>query len=776
MSRNVLTSGASYTNIVTASSDTNVVLNNGDGDIILTAADELKLEASRMSIKLGTAQAGQVLTTDGTRCSWQSPPKQDLQDVTAQGSTTNNNLVVSKDGKSATYKNDSMIFNNAMNLGATSIKLKAESSIWLDGDLLDSNGASGSSGDVLTKVGNGHEWLSPEGAVASGLFDTSTVSIGSTDATTTINLGNSLSNLQLSGKLNGGGTSGQVLSSTGTGVQWVTPPDVTGTTTLAIGANSATTGIVLGKTGQTITCPANLSVQGTLRLNSSLLDISGNTGSSAQVLSSTGSGVKWITPTAPDVTGTTTLAIGGNSATTGIVLGKTGLTITCPSNLIVQGTLSLNSSLFDISGNTGTSGQVLSSTGTGVKWITNTSSSTGLDATQVNIGTTSATTSIKIGRELMTAEVNSRLWVRNLLLDADGNSGLPNQILTANNSNVKWVTPPDVLGTTTLSVGTNINTSAITLGRNGQMVTCNSELYVYGGLRALNGPGTSGTVLGRTATGVEWVSENAPLHTASVLIGTTTSTTSVTLGRTGQTVTCNSQLRVDGGLYASNGLGTSGQVLTSTVNGVQWTTPSSSSGGLDGASVNIGTTSSTTSMTIGRTGLNVSVPSNLALLGQIKDNNNQTGTAGMVLRSNSNSKLEWTLPVPSYVPHIITTTAAYSVIDGYFINSNGTMCNMVYIPSSAGNAASRVYNLPFPSQGNVVLPCGYPMYFTNLSGADWKVSCGLTAKILTKTTTGQGSAPSFVMVPSGTINLPFIFYGSCDNGNSVVSILWACSI
>jgi hypothetical protein len=318
MSRSVLTSGTSYTNTVTAPTGTNVLLNNGDGDIIVRAADELKLVASTLSIKLDdVAQAGQVLMTDGTRCSWQSPPKQDLQDVTAQGSTTNNNLVVSKDGKSATYKNDSMVFNNAMNLGATSIKLKAASSIWLDGDLLDSNGASGSSGNVLTKVGNGHEWTTP--TTSSTGLDAAQVQIGTTSAT----------------------TSGVILGRTG--------QTVTCNSTLQMNGN-------LNVSGQTVTCNAPLQLNGNLNVTGSL----NGGGLSGQVLTSTGTGVIWSAPTSFD---SAQVNIGTTSATTsGVILGRTGQTVTCNSNLKLTGTL------IDITNNVGTSGQVLSSTVTGVKW------------------------------------------------------------------------------------------------------------------------------------------------------------------------------------------------------------------------------------------------------------------------------------------------------------------------------------------------------------------------------------------------------------------------
>jgi hypothetical protein len=163
---------------------------------------------------------------------------------------------------------------------------------------------------------------------------------------------------------------------------------------------------------------------------------------------------------------------------------------------------------------------------------------------------------------------------------------------------------------------------------------------------------------------------------------------------------------------------------------------------------------------------------------KVKDANDTLPKKGNVLVASSTSTLEWAVPLPIYLPHVIRTTTGD--VDGYYINSGtGEMCNMAYITSTAGTATGRTYTLP---NGNKIVygkeqtpPQGFTMYFTNLSGASWTVSAGGTAKILKQGTTNQNSAPLTVTVPTGTIALAFVYHGYCYNGENI-NYLWACNI
>lgn len=109
------------------------------------------------------------------------------------------------------------------------------------------------------------------------------------------------------------GTSGQLLSSTGTATQWVDASNYNQDldSVLTEGNTSASQSIVLTSGG--------LSVGGTARFNGAIEDNGGGTGTSGQVLSSTGTGVDWITiadrfDVAHEIVGQSTAATQGPSA------------------------------------------------------------------------------------------------------------------------------------------------------------------------------------------------------------------------------------------------------------------------------------------------------------------------------------------------------------------------------------------------------------------------------------------------------------------------------
>jgi len=224
------------------------------------------------------------------------------------------------------------------------------------------------------------------------------------------------------------GTAGQLLSSTGTGIQWVDTSVIASNTLQEVttAGNTTTDNIVMSggdlnttgsinmsgaaqvlalstNTDMTLAANCDITTDGNIILGSASVlsfnatsvinDASGATGTAGQVLTvnGAGTGVEWSTgiPTASMPTLQEVLAVGGNTATgIGIQFIGTSLTTFSASSTIQSladnewsgtnefsgngGTpatsgINLPGSLSDGSG-TGTSGQVLTSTVTGVSW------------------------------------------------------------------------------------------------------------------------------------------------------------------------------------------------------------------------------------------------------------------------------------------------------------------------------------------------------------------------------------------------------------------------
>ena len=228
---------------------------------------------------------------------------------------------------------------------------------------------------------------------------------------------------------NGVGTAGQILSSTGAGLQWIASPSVSccdldsvmavGNTTsrdLLITGNIDMSGI--GKAlklsngvdmtlavGSSITSSDAINLGTTLNFGATttLNDYSGATGSAGQVLTvnAAGTGVEWGTlPTASTPTIQQVLTAGNVATGIGIsFVGASAITFDSTANITSAGTngwsgnnkfsatgtasntaaVLFTGTLHDGSG-VGTAGQVLTSTGTGVAWANETIES-------VNVGT-----------------------------------------------------------------------------------------------------------------------------------------------------------------------------------------------------------------------------------------------------------------------------------------------------------------------------------------------------------------------------------------------------
>jgi hypothetical protein len=182
--------------LLVASADNTVAkLAVGTNGYILTAnssaTNGVEWAAAPISLPSQTGNTGKYLTTDGTTASW-ATISADIESVTAGTGLTG--------GGSS---------------GAVTVSLDTTSVYVVPSQ-------TGNNGKYLTTNGTVSSWATVSSYSAPTLGSTSIAS----GATVTTIAGLTLSNATLSGSLTAGGgtgTSGQVLASTGSGVQWTTP-------------------------------------------------------------------------------------------------------------------------------------------------------------------------------------------------------------------------------------------------------------------------------------------------------------------------------------------------------------------------------------------------------------------------------------------------------------------------------------------------------------------------------------------------------------------------
>ena len=245
-----------------------------------------------------------------------------------------------------------------------------------------------------------------------------------------------------------------------------------------------------------------------LRLYGSLLDISGLTGISGYILSSTNSGIQWVPNTGGTIPTLQQVLISGNTASNSVKFYGSA-SFSSP--------ISISSTIQDKIGLTGTDGYILSATAGGIQWVPNTG---GITPTLQQVTTTGATTSNRIqvasiqvtGTSSFTGAIN----IKSNLYDRNGLTGSTGWVLTSKPTGVEWMslTTSETLNTVTTLGSTTSN--KIQIG--GLQVSGTSSFAtssVYGNLilystltdkAGLTGP--SGYILAATSNGVLWVSQN----------------------------------------------------------------------------------------------------------------------------------------------------------------------------------------------------------------------------------------------------------------------------
>lgn len=349
------------------------------------------LETCQIKLGGGYGTVGQVITSQGpgSCATWASPASASccsLDDTLTIGNTSSQDIVLSSGQFQATGAGGGVVistpsiltnsgtssFTGQVNINSTTLNFNATAL------LNDGAGSVGTPGQFLTSTGTGVAWSSTlppasccglQSTLSAGNTSTgqnvtlsgtglwtfgSNVSIES-DATNVWNGTNTFSatsTLDLDGpiedSLGSEGLAGQVLSSTGTGVEWV-----------AASAGSQDLQSVLD-TGNTATgANANITISGFIKPGQ-ITDTSGATGSIGQVLTSTGTGLAWSSSSCCDLQDTLTA---GNTATTDIVLSGIGTNLTAP--------LVIPELIQDGTGSTGAVGQVLglNAGATAIEWV-----------------------------------------------------------------------------------------------------------------------------------------------------------------------------------------------------------------------------------------------------------------------------------------------------------------------------------------------------------------------------------------------------------------------
>jgi hypothetical protein len=308
----------------------------------------------------------------------------------------------------------------------------------------------GSSGQVLTSAGSGNSmtWTTPTTGTVTSVSGSSPI-VSSGGNTPAISLSTVPTTLGGTG-LTTVGTNGQVLTSNGTTLSWATP--TMGTVTSVSGSSP-----IVSSGGNT---PAiSLSTVPTTLGGTGLTTI----GTANQVLSSTGSVLQWITLPTPvtSVSGTSPINSSGGStpsislSTVPTTLGGTGLTTV------------------------GTNGQVLTSNGTTLSWQTPSAPGVGT-VTSVSASVPSLL-SVSVSNPTSTPAITIS-YSGTALPIANGGTGLTTigtngQVLTSNGTSYTWSNPVTSVGATSplaSSGGTSPNISISSSTGTGAVVLQNT--------------------------------------------------------------------------------------------------------------------------------------------------------------------------------------------------------------------------------------------------------------------------------------------------------------
>ena len=493
-------------------------------------------------------------------------------------------------------------------------------------------------------------------------------------------------------------------------------------------------------------------------INTPQLQAAGNFGTVGQVLTSGGAGgsMTWSTAGAgggEDIQATlgignvTSLSMIMNGAGQSLTLSNTtdfnisgvgsDIIVGAGSNVTLSNTSTLNfgatSTITDYSGLTGTTGQILTinTAGTGIEWGVLPPPSTPSLQTVLTAGLPApANLATAIGIDFVgastttfnaTANINSagtNVFSGNNTFSANGitsstvgisltgtlwdgvSAGSAGQILSSTATGVSWVNAASSVPPTLQVVLDNGSTATQSMTINTGPVTLNSSSLILGAnttISANSSVGTVGQFLTATATGAEWSTFSAAFGSLDQVlnIGATSAVSIVMTGSADISAPSMSPTLIN----ASNGVGTAGQVLSSTGSGIQWISntgigmtsfniagdsgPLQTIGDTDTVSILGGTGLDTTSSAVGVLTVDMA---NVGTAGTYTSATITTNAQGQVTSATSN-----TFP-SSDTTYDLDSIAAGSDVGIRLIDSNG-LIDVVFLDPGTNISISTLNNI-----------------------------------------------------------------------------------
>ena len=455
----------------------------------------------------GIGTSGQVLSSTGTGLQWITAgagATPSWNDTLIVGSTATTASTVSSTSMTFTGVGADLViaasatltgvgvstFTGNVNINSTDLIFNATGQI-------SAGGSTGTAGQWLVSTGTGLEWSSSVPTASccplqSTLNAGNSTTLGITftgTGTTSFSSGNSIVSLgantfsgnntfsatgnttttagiNITGTVSDGttiGTAGQVLSSTGTGVSWITPASTTNTLQQVLDAGNTATGT-----------NALISITGSLTAGT-ILDTSLSPGGLGQVLTSTGTGLSWLNLACCSLDDT--LSIGNNSAQSILLTGTSTLTVPTVIPANIQ----------DTGGSTGANGQVLGISGGILSWVT-----PGVTDTTYTYDVPSGTTSLRLlDSNAAAQDINLTATSPGITITRNSSS----QLTFANTGTTSLAAYPSLVNTTSIIEGclisnTSGGVSGITLLRYGG--GANTGIVPTGGTNTtfLRGDGT----------------------------------------------------------------------------------------------------------------------------------------------------------------------------------------------------------------------------------------------------------------------------------------------
>ena len=410
----------------------------------------------------GIGTAGQVLSSTGTGLQWINAGSAaccSLDETLTVGNTSGQNIVLNSGqfqangvGGGVAISTSATLTNSGVSTFTGNVNINSTDLIFNSTGQISAGGTTGTSGQWLISTGTGLAWsstippsnccplqstLNAGNSTTLGITFTGTSTTSFTSGNSIVSAGNNTwsgpnvfnGSVTLSSTVSDGstiGTAGQVLSSTGTGVSWITPASTTNTLQQVLDTGNSATG-----------ANANITISGSFS-SGTILDNTGGSGLSGQILQSNGSTYSWVDSACCSLDAT--LAV-GNSSTSSIILSGAGVSLTAPT--IIPTNIQVPS------GSTGANGEVLGIQGGVLTWVT-----PGLVDTTYTYDVPNGTTSLRLlDSNAAAQDINLTATSPGITITRNSSS----QLTFKNTGTTSLAAYPSLVNTTSIIEGCLIN-------------------------------------------------------------------------------------------------------------------------------------------------------------------------------------------------------------------------------------------------------------------------------------------------------------------------------